>query len=79
MIFKSFRDAIDAEILDRHAEVRDGRLGVGAALGQADVLRAGADAEAGGYILAMLNRQSEQALVEFRSERLRSETVRVSG
>jgi hypothetical protein len=49
-------DSIDRETLHRHAEVRHSRLGVRAALGQTDVLRAGPDAETGGHILVMLNR-----------------------
>jgi len=64
MIGEHFRDAIYAEILDCHAVVRDRRLRVGPALSKADVLGTGPDAEPCRYVLAMLDRQSEQALVE---------------
>ena len=64
MIGQGALDPIDIEILNRHAKVGDRRLGVGAALRQADVLRAWPDAKPHGNSLAVLHRQPEQALVE---------------
>jgi hypothetical protein len=59
MIGKRLRDPVDSEMLHRHAEMRDRRLGIRAALRQADVLETRSDAETGRHVLVMLNRQAE--------------------
>ena len=48
----------------RRVKVSDGWLSAGTALGQADVVGAGTNAETSRNALAMLDRQPEQALVE---------------
>src|SRR5690348_16647672 len=64
MIGKGLGNTINREAFYRHAKVRDRRLRVRAPLSQTDVLWTGANAQAGGYILSMLDRQPEQALVK---------------